>query len=151
MARFERTVSEEAIGSATDIWTAYREGLLGTGPRPFLGYFFLLEDCRQVHVPVNTYEPYSPVDPLFKGASYSKRYELLCRRLVLERLYDLPAEGRTRIAQPGALASSRGSATIEAIAVIVPGGPCHARRADQERLRQVPRPPDQGDPARRPP
>ena len=34
------------------------------------------------------YEPYFPVDPLFKGASYSKRYELLCRRLVLERLYD---------------------------------------------------------------
>jgi hypothetical protein len=34
------------------------------------------------------HEPYFPVDPLFKGASYSKRYELLCRRLVLERLYD---------------------------------------------------------------
>jgi Restriction endonuclease XhoI len=80
--------TEEAIGSATDIWTAYREGLLGTGPRPFLGYFFLLEDCRRVHVPVRNYEPYFPVDPLFKGASYSKRYELLCRRLVLERLYD---------------------------------------------------------------
>jgi Restriction endonuclease XhoI len=80
--------TEEAIGSATDIWTAYREGLLGTAPRPFLGYFFLLEDCRQVHVPVKSYEPYFPVDPLFKAASYSKRYELLCRRLVLERLYD---------------------------------------------------------------
>jgi Restriction endonuclease XhoI len=80
--------TEVAIGSATDIWTAYREGLLGTAPRPFLGYFFLLEDCRQVHVPVKNYEPYFPVDPLFKGASYSKRYELLCRRLVLERLYD---------------------------------------------------------------
>jgi hypothetical protein len=33
---------EEAIGSALDLWTAYREGLLGMHPRPFLGYFFLL-------------------------------------------------------------------------------------------------------------
>lgn len=79
---------EEALGSATDIWTAYREGRLGSGPRPFLGYFFLLEDCERVKVPVKNVEPYFPVDPAFKGASYSKRYELLCRRLVLERLYD---------------------------------------------------------------
>jgi hypothetical protein len=27
------------------------------------------------------------VDPAFEKASYSKRYELLCRRLVLERVY----------------------------------------------------------------
>lgn len=37
--------TEEAIGSATDVWTAYREGRLGTGPRPFLGYFFLQESA----------------------------------------------------------------------------------------------------------
>jgi hypothetical protein len=28
------------------------------------------------------------VDPVFVDASYKKRYEILCRRLVLERLYD---------------------------------------------------------------
>jgi Restriction endonuclease XhoI len=79
---------EEAIGSATDVWIAYREGRLGSGPRPFLGYFFLLEDCERVQVPVKNAEPYFSVDPVFKRASYRKRYELLCRRLVLERLYD---------------------------------------------------------------
>jgi len=79
---------EEAIGSATDIWTAYREGRLGTGPRPFLGYFFLLEDCPQVRRGVRNAQPYFPVDPVFQNGSYSKRYELLERRLVLERLYD---------------------------------------------------------------
>lgn len=79
---------EEAIGSATDLWTAYREGRFGTGPRPFLGYFFLLEDCDKVHRPVRNEEPYFKVDPLFQQASYSKRYEILCRRLVLERVYD---------------------------------------------------------------
>ncbi len=79
--------SEEAIGSATDIWVAYREGRFGKSPAPFLGYFFLLEDCGKVRTPVRNKEPYFMVDPVFDKASYSKRYELLCRRLVLERVY----------------------------------------------------------------
>lgn len=79
--------SEEAIGSATDIWVAYREGRFGKAPAPFLGYFFLLEDCDRVKTPVRNKEPYFKVDSAFDKASYSKRYELLCRRLVLERVY----------------------------------------------------------------
>ena len=80
--------SEEAIGSASDIWVAYREGRFGKSPTPFLGYFFLLEDCSKVKTPVRNKEPYFKVDPVFEKASYSKRYELLCRRLVLERIYN---------------------------------------------------------------
>lgn len=80
--------SEEAIGNAVDIWTAYREGLLGSGPRPFLGFFFLLEDCEKVHRPVSVVQPHFKVDPAFLGASYAKRYELLGRRLLLERHYE---------------------------------------------------------------
>jgi hypothetical protein len=79
--------SEEAIGSATDIWVAYREGRFGRSPAPFLGYFFLLEDCDRVRAPVRNKEPYFKTDPAFNRASYSRRYELLCRRLVLERVY----------------------------------------------------------------
>ena len=79
--------AEEAIGSAADIWRAYREGRFGASPEPLLGYFFLLEDCPAVRKPVRNSEPYFKVDPGFVGASYSKRYELLCRRLVLDRLY----------------------------------------------------------------
>ena len=92
--------TEEAVGSAKDIWTAYREGRFGNSPPPFLGYFFLLEDRESVKSPVANKEPYFSVDPVFRGGekpnsktesyagvSYSKRYELLCRRLVLERLY----------------------------------------------------------------
>ena len=69
--------SEEAIGSATDIWVAYREGRFGKTPAPFLGYFFLLEDCVKVRTAVRNKEPYFKVDPLFDKASYSRRYELL--------------------------------------------------------------------------
>jgi len=79
--------TEEAIGNAEDIWTAYREGRFGHHPPPFLGYFFLLEDCDRVHAPVANAEPYFKVDPLFKGAPYAKRYQILCQRLVLERKY----------------------------------------------------------------
>ncbi len=98
--------SEEAIGSATDIWVAYREGRFGKAPAPFLGYFFLLEDCSRVATPVRNKEPYFKVDPVFERASYGKRYELLCRRLVLERVYSAACfvmatnAAKTRIAQP---------------------------------------------------
>lgn len=33
-------------------------------------------------------EPHFPVFDQFREASYAKRYELLCRKLVRERLYD---------------------------------------------------------------
>jgi hypothetical protein len=79
--------TEEAIGNAEDVWTAYREGRFGTCPAPFLGYFFLLEDCERVHAPVGAAEPCFPVDPVFKGASYARRYQVLCERLILERKY----------------------------------------------------------------
>jgi len=98
--------SEEAIGSATDIWVAYREGRFGKTPAPFLGYFFLLEDCDRVKTPVRNKEPYFKVDPVFDKASYSKRYELLARRLVLERVYSAACfvmatnSPRTVITQP---------------------------------------------------
>jgi hypothetical protein len=79
--------TEEAIGNAEDVWTAYREGRFGRHQAPFLGYFFLLEDCPEVHTSVRNSEPYFSVDPVFRGASYAKRYEILCERLVLERKY----------------------------------------------------------------
>lgn len=79
--------SEEAIGTATDLWVAFREGRFQDSRAPFLGYFFLLEDFPKVRRPVGNKEPYFPVDPIFKGASYTDRYEILCKRLMLERLY----------------------------------------------------------------
>jgi hypothetical protein len=33
-------------------------------------------------------EPFFAIDEIFRGASYKKRYEIFCRRLVRERLYD---------------------------------------------------------------
>jgi len=79
--------TEEAMGSAMDLWTAYREGALLASPQPFLGYFFMLEDCAASNRPVKVREPHFEVFPEFVGASYMRRYELFCRKLILERHY----------------------------------------------------------------
>jgi hypothetical protein len=79
--------TEEAMGSALDLWTAYREGAYLTSPQPFLGYFFMLEDSPASTRPVRVNEPHFKVFPEFVGSSYARRYELFCRKLVLERHY----------------------------------------------------------------
>jgi hypothetical protein len=79
--------TEEALGSSLDLWTAYREKAFAASPQPWLGYLFLLEDCSESRAPVKVREPHFPVFPEFRNASYAKRYELFCRKLVLERQY----------------------------------------------------------------
>ncbi len=80
--------TEEAIGSATDIWAAYREGAFKPSARPWLGYMMLLEEAPASMRPVRAWEPHFKVFPEFKSASYARRYEILLRKLVRERLYD---------------------------------------------------------------
>lgn len=80
--------TEEAIGSATDIWAAYREGAFKPSSRPWLGYMMLLEEAPGSMRPVKAKEPHFKVFPEFKEASYGKRYEILLTKLVRERLYD---------------------------------------------------------------
>lgn len=48
----------------------------------------LLEDTRRSQTPVRVSEPHFEVFKEFKQASYARRYELFCERLVRERLYD---------------------------------------------------------------
>jgi hypothetical protein len=80
--------SEEALGSATDIWAAYREGAFKPSSRPFLGYLMLLEDCPRSSAPVMVVEPHFAVFPEFKLASYRDRYSIFIEKLVRDRLYD---------------------------------------------------------------
>jgi hypothetical protein len=80
--------TEEALGSATDIWAAYREGAFKPSSRPFLGYLMLLEDCDKSRTPVKVEEPHFSVFPEFKAASYRERYAILIEKLLRDRLYD---------------------------------------------------------------
>ena len=83
--------TEEAIGSALDLWTAFREHAYLESPQPFVGYFFMLEDCEASNRPVGVQEPHFMVFPEFRTASYMRRYELFCRKLALERHYTASA------------------------------------------------------------
>lgn len=79
--------TEEAIGTAHDLWTAYRENAFGKHPRPFVGWMMLVEDAPESRSPVRDASAHFPVFPEFQGASYLKRYDLLCQKLVQEQLY----------------------------------------------------------------
>lgn len=83
--------AEEAIGSACDLWAAYREGAFGDQARPFLGWLILVEDAAASRRPVRIRSPHFPAFPDFEGASYLRRYDLLCRRLVGDQLYTAAA------------------------------------------------------------
>ena len=79
---------EEAIGSATDLWTAFREGAFSISERPWLGYFMMLEERSESLRPVKLLSPHFPVFEEFNETSYARRYEIFCERLIRERLYD---------------------------------------------------------------
>lgn len=84
--------TEEAIGTAHDLWTAYREGAFGReAPKPFVGWLMLLEDAPKSRSPVADRSPHFEVFPEFEGASYADRYNILCRKLVQEQLYSAAA------------------------------------------------------------
>lgn len=88
--------AEEAIGTAHDFWTAYRERAFGDIPRPFLGWLALVEDADESRAPVKDNSPHYPIFPEFRNASYLERYHLLCRKMVHEQLYT----AATSIASP---------------------------------------------------
>lgn len=83
--------TEEAVGTAHDLWTAYREEAFGKQPRPFVGWLMLVEDAPKSRATVKDSSPHFPVLEAFKGASYLKRYDLLCQKLVQEQLYTTAA------------------------------------------------------------
>lgn len=79
--------TEEALGTSHDFWTAYREGAFGKHPRPFVAWMILVEDAKGSTTPIRDVSSHFPVFPEFQGASYLKRYDILCQRLVQEQLY----------------------------------------------------------------
>jgi hypothetical protein len=84
--------TEEAIGTATDFWTAHREGAFGDPRSPFLSWLILVEDCpasRRTGRPTTL--PRYAAFPEFEHASYLDRYDILCRKLMRERLYSTAA------------------------------------------------------------
>lgn len=83
--------TEEAIGTAADFAIAYREGAFGSQLAPFTGWLMVVEDAPESRSAVREATTHFPIFPEFRGASYQGRYEILCRRLMLERFYTAAA------------------------------------------------------------
>jgi hypothetical protein len=78
---------EEALGTAVDTWTAYREGAFGVKPQPWLGYLLLVEDCSGSTTVTGIPPTHFAVQDVFRDTSYLQRYVIFCRRLLLEKQY----------------------------------------------------------------
>lgn len=79
---------EEALGSAVDLRRAALEDLF-PGERPWLGYFFIMEDAKGSRSPVATAKKAAiAADKIWEDKSYQQRFAIFCERLMAEGLYD---------------------------------------------------------------
>ena len=83
--------TEEAIGSAVDLWTAFREGQFPNQQAPWVGWLMVVGRDKASERPVRNYEPHFPVRPEFNNATYIDRYRILCQKLIRERQYSSAA------------------------------------------------------------
>lgn len=79
--------TEEALGSAVDLWTAFRENVFPNQQAPWVGYLMAVERNEKSTSPVRVSEPHFGVMAEFRDTSYIDRYSILCRKLILERHY----------------------------------------------------------------
>ena len=83
--------TEEALGDAVDLWTAFRENQFPGQSAPWVGYLTVVGKDEGSTSPVRNFEPYYPVLPEFQDATYLDRYRILCQKLILERHYTMAA------------------------------------------------------------
>lgn len=79
--------TEEALGSAVDLWTAFREAAFPNQQAPWLGYLMILERTEKSTSEVRLNTPHYPVFSDFENTSYLDRYQIFCRKMMLERHY----------------------------------------------------------------
>jgi hypothetical protein len=99
---------EEALGNSVDLDRANLSRLAGR-EKPWLGYFFLMEDTPESRRPRTPREnPALPVAPDWAGLSHEERFSIAGRRLMDEGLYDAvcfvtssPNEPGPREPEPG--------------------------------------------------
>jgi hypothetical protein len=78
---------EEALGSAVDL----RRAALAEsfpGEKPWLGYFFIMQDAAGSRSPVRLARSAFAVEDIWKSTSYQRRFAIFCERLMVEGLYD---------------------------------------------------------------
>jgi hypothetical protein len=81
--------AEEAIGSATDLRTAFQYNVFKQSNPPWLGFLVVLEDSSELHEINDRNKPKDfEYMEIFHQASFGKRWEILCDRLIKEQKYN---------------------------------------------------------------
>lgn len=83
--------TEEALGSAVDLWTAFRENGFPQKQLPWLGYVILVERTLKSTSSIKVHEPHFKVRSEFNTTCYLDRYALFCQKLMQERHYSSSA------------------------------------------------------------
>lgn len=83
--------TEEALGSAVDLWTAFKENGFPQVQPPWIGYLFLVENTLKSTRLVRNNEPHFKVRTEFQNTSYLDRYVIFCKKLMQERHYSATA------------------------------------------------------------
>ena len=78
---------EEALGSAVDLRRSALTELY-PGEKPWLGYFFIMEDHPKSRSPVRLVAGALRPHEEWVGKSYQQRFAMFCERLMAESLYD---------------------------------------------------------------
>lgn len=81
--------AEEAIGNAVDLEFATKNGLVSRRTKPPARcYVLIVCDCEKSRKPLSVPKSRYEIDPIFKGTNYQQRFEIMCSRLLDERLYE---------------------------------------------------------------
>ncbi len=92
---------EEALGNAVDLSHANLACLVG-GEKPWLGYFFLMDDSAEARLHRAPREhPSLPVAPAWRELSHEQRFAVTGRRLIDEGLYDAVCYVTSSAQHPG--------------------------------------------------
>lgn len=83
--------AEEAVGNNVDLLQAYEDGVFEPSPAPWIGYLMLMADNDRSRTAPQLREPNFAVDDEFRDATYVDRMELLCLRMVRQRLVNSAA------------------------------------------------------------
>lgn len=92
--------AEEALGNSLDIDRAHDAALVGP-EKPWLGYFFVMEDSASSRAAKQPMEGTLPADPVWRGLSHQERFSLTAQRLLNEKLYDAICYVVSSAADPG--------------------------------------------------
>jgi hypothetical protein len=83
--------TEEALGSAVDLWTAFRENGFPQIQPPWVGYIIVVEKTLKSTSTVRVQAPHFQARQEFNNTSYLDRYSIFCQKLMQERHYSATA------------------------------------------------------------